>query len=687
MYSMTVHKMFKKSFIDSHNFTMNENVRHGEEDKLFMVQTYVSAKVISILSDYDYYYVIDFEDGSNSHKTTPIGDPKKHMLATELSIEYIINHAQQPQILYAYLKRMAKHSIWRKGLYGTDRTYDQNNEFYNQLSIIFRKYFSMELLNDIHYAPGDWLFKGLMLGNFEQFNELYKSLSNSDFSDVVEINKNGIYVENTLINGSILAQNFAEDTFKIEEIQKNGPTNLSIRFLFYNKLLYNTEPSNAMVTFSIPKTKCLIKFPVRFETDGVHGEADVDINKIINAGQNANWYGNLELSYGGYNKKIRLSQKNNTLSQWTGKIENNSMLGGETTLKVTDKGTLMVMTQVTTLNPKTINTMYRLPDLQREHRVFLFGLPQHTNLGDHAISYAEKKFVEKYLHGYQLVEILRNDTKVALMQVKERIIKGDIILMTGGGNMGSIYKTEEYFRSLVVETFANNKNVKLIIMPQTIHFDGPNDPAIEAQQNVYNNINNLLIVAREKMSFERFKKIFPETKIILTPDIVLSLNERPQSQSRSGLLLVLRRDKEKTTNEKIIQSALKQFDFHKITKTDTSLMRKDLIITGKNRMVYLKQIWDSFRESELVITDRLHGIIFAFITGTPVVAFDNSTHKIKNSYFDWLFRFENVQYIDNNAEIDELVEKIKIVRTAGASYEYNDDFGSEYKEIINYLRS
>ncbi|OQJ72324.1 hypothetical protein BMS77_04385 [Leuconostoc pseudomesenteroides] len=152
-------------------------------------------------------------------------------------------------------------------------------------------------------------------------------------------------------------------------------------------------------------------------------------------------------------------------------------------------------------------------------------------------------------------------------------------------------------------------------------------------------------------------------------------------------MLVLRRDKEKTTNEKIIQSALKQFDFHKITKTDTSLMRKDLIITGKNRMVYLKQIWDSFRESELVITDRLHGLIFAFITGTPVVAFDNSTHKIKNSYFDWLFRFENVQYIDNNAEIDELVEKIKIVRTAGASYEYNDDFGSEYKEIINYLRS
>jgi len=36
-----------------------------------------------------------------------------------------------------------------------------------------------------------------------------------------------------------------------------------------------------------------------------------------------------------------------------------------------------------------------------------------------------------------------------------------------------------------------------------------------------------------------------------------------------------------------------------------------------------------------VITDRLHGMIFAFITGTPAIVLPNNNGKIEHSY-DWI---------------------------------------------------
>lgn len=51
---------------------------------------------------------------------------------------------------------------------------------------------------------------------------------------------------------------------------------------------------------------------------------------------------------------------------------------------------------------------------------------------------------------------------------------------------------------------------------------------------------------------------------------------------------------------------------------------------------------DQFRKSNIILTDRLHGMIFALITGTPAIVFDNKNHKVKFSYLDWL---QNVDYI------------------------------------------
>ncbi|MBQ7221650.1 MAG: polysaccharide pyruvyl transferase family protein [Synergistaceae bacterium] len=60
--------------------------------------------------------------------------------------------------------------------------------------------------------------------------------------------------------------------------------------------------------------------------------------------------------------------------------------------------------------------------------------------------------------------------------------------------------------------------------------------------------------------------------------------------------------------------------------------------------------------AELVVTDRLHGMLFAAITGTPCVAFDNKTGKV-HSVYEWIAGCEYVQVCRGLDEFDAAMHK------------------------------
>ena len=68
-----------------------------------------------------------------------------------------------------------------------------------------------------------------------------------------------------------------------------------------------------------------------------------------------------------------------------------------------------------------------------------------------------------------------------------------------------------------------------------------------------------------------------------------------------------------------------------------------------------------FQKYELVITDRLHGMVFCAISGTPCIVFGNYNQKVKGTY-EWIKNLPYIKYIDSmdniNLEIDNLL-KIK----------------------------
>ena len=93
-------------------------------------------------------------------------------------------------------------------------------------------------------------------------------------------------------------------------------------------------------------------------------------------------------------------------------------------------------------------------------------------------------------------------------------------------------------------------------------------------------------------------------------------------------------------------------------------------------------MFEKIRKSSLVITDRLHGMIFSAITSTPCISLNNYNHKVKST-FEYLKPLNYIKCID---DVEDLEENIKFLLSL--KYEtYKNNFAikefDKIKEIIN----
>lgn len=285
-------------------------------------------------------------------------------------------------------------------------------------------------------------------------------------------------------------------------------------------------------------------------------------------------------------------------------------------------------------------------------KIILMGTPHHANIGDLAIAYAEEKIIKELFPQKKFYIMQEEKLDTCAKKVKKYIKDDDIILLHGGGNIGDTYVTPEMGRREVISSYPNNK---IIIFPQTAYFE--NEEELNISKKIYNAHNDLVIMAREKKSYEFMKKNFYNAKVCLTPDIVMSLKESSNTR-RHGVLLMFRRDKEKILGNNmtdfIVSYVEKNFESYKISDMNIGTEPVNNI-SEKIRENILKDKFEELQNAKLVITDRLHGMIFSAITETPCVVFDSLTHKIIESY-DW---FKNLGYIQMCKNINNLENCIK----------------------------
>ena len=142
---------------------------------------------------------------------------------------------------------------------------------------------------------------------------------------------------------------------------------------------------------------------------------------------------------------------------------------------------------------------------------------------------------------------------------------------------------------------------------------------------------------------------------MLIPDMVLYLSSIEEQKERNDVLFCIRQDKEKI-----------QYDFEKIKEqlnkigkidyTDTIIEKR--VYTYNNRIKVLNNKINQFAKYKLIVTDRLHGMVFALLAGTPCLVFENKSYKIKGVY-GWI---SNINYIelydekDVKSQIEELLK-------------------------------
>lgn len=294
-------------------------------------------------------------------------------------------------------------------------------------------------------------------------------------------------------------------------------------------------------------------------------------------------------------------------------------------------------------------------------KVIIMQTPTHNNLGDHAIAYAELEFKKRFLEDYIYIEIPFNDVMKESKKIKHILAKHDFIFVIGGGNMGDVYSYEEYTRRFIIEYFTD---FNIISFPQTISFNNDFIGRWQLNKSIksYKKNKNLLVVAREEKSFSIMKEVYKDNKVMLTPDIVLSLDKR-NNFKRKGIVTCLRDDIEGVMNKEIKISLINLLKnkYDQVNVTDTVIC-KDVAINEREKE--LNKIWNLFEKSEVVITDRLHGMIFCAITATPCIVFRNSNHKIEETYNNWLSNLEYIKFCDidslkNENKIEQLVDELK----------------------------
>lgn len=312
-------------------------------------------------------------------------------------------------------------------------------------------------------------------------------------------------------------------------------------------------------------------------------------------------------------------------------------------------------------------------------KIIIMGIPHHGNIGDNAIAIAEEELIKNFFPQYKIYMMQEKYLDMCVDKAKNFINNDDIILLHGGGNIGDTYERPEKGRREVIKTFPNNK---IIIFPQTAYFSDTEKgkEELEISKEIYNAHKNLIIMAREEKSYQFMKKNFYNNKIYLTPDIVMTLN-KSLNKDREGALLLFRTDKEKTLEDQSIEEIkeIVKNKFGKYIISDMNLGSGIVNIGGKKREEVLNNKFKQFQSSQIAITDRLHGMIFAAITETPCVVFGNFNHKISESY-KWLKNLEYIQFCDNIEEMEKAIEKVTKIKNR----KYNNKFAEE--AIIEILK-
>ena len=153
-------------------------------------------------------------------------------------------------------------------------------------------------------------------------------------------------------------------------------------------------------------------------------------------------------------------------------------------------------------------------------------------------------------------------------------------------------------------------------------------------------------------------------------------------EDRNGCLICLRNDCEKTlsdSNSTNLHSLLLNY-FEKVEFTDTVKPYK-IHFRDRYKEVYEKLL--DFSKAEVIVTDRLHGMIFAFLTNTPCIILNSKSPKLKGCY-EWIKKSKNLIFLDDYDE-NKIIDFILKMDENSSDNDFSD-IDKQYECMKDYIR-
>lgn len=308
----------------------------------------------------------------------------------------------------------------------------------------------------------------------------------------------------------------------------------------------------------------------------------------------------------------------------------------------------------------TIEIFFNIPlFIYKKHsrsKIILILTPQYLNWGDHAIALSEKKLIREKYPNIELLEINLSFYKLWPQRVRKIIDSDDFIIITGGGYIGDIWEDVNTPAEHIISTYRNNQ---IMLAPQTIFFQ--NKEKEQLFSKLIKSHGKIYTLAREDNTYQFLINQMghePEIDCNVVPDMAMFLKIKINDTLRKKAALCFRTDYEKIVSESDIKIIKKSLDNVGISSVHMKMFYLHVEIPTWLRTCFVKWKLKQYIRKKIVVTDRLHSMIFAAITATPCVAFDNMSRKISGVYEKWMKDLPYIKVIDSVQKFETALQDV-----------------------------
>eukprot|EP00041_Stephanoeca_diplocostata_P005456 m.62321 g.62321 ORF g.62321 m.62321 type:complete len:724 (-) comp15794_c0_seq2:642-2813(-) len=292
------------------------------------------------------------------------------------------------------------------------------------------------------------------------------------------------------------------------------------------------------------------------------------------------------------------------------------------------------------------------PHLRRLDSVLLTDPAFHSNVGDVMLTYGELCLLSAMNISY--TECTMNKWERRIKQCGPAVYKQTKkALWHAGGNWGDLWKVQRSRLKSFKDLTASN--IPVLGMPQSFHYD---DGTLQANDTAV--INTLIadgldltLSWRQQNSFDVARSLYGNATQFLSPDIAFMIGPVTDSRAHTktsvpniDILFLLRDDKESvvgshTASRRRIRSLLQEYNiswelvdwddrlrFYNASARERPPMQQVPVSRAFDFNERIASSVAMYGAASVIVTDRLHGSILAFLMNKPHVYLDQVNHKL-----------------------------------------------------------